>query len=172
MTPTGADLDRMREALLPLRAALRRRALQEAQRVRAAADAEVESRLEGAETEVAAMVAEAREEGLREAGAAADTARAAARRAGRQLVLAARRELYEELQHRVRAETARMVGADWRARVAERARRTLGADACIRQTPDAVTAEANGRRLTWSLQELAARAVEQLGDRVEEAWSP
>ncbi len=171
MTPPAADLDQMREALLPLRTALRRRALQEAARLRADADAEVESRLAHADAEVATMVEEALEEGRREADAAWEAARAAARRRGRELVLAARREVYEELGHRVRAETARVVDADWQVCAVEQARRMLGADACIRQTRDAVTAEADGRRLTWSLDRLAARAVEELGDRVEEVWA-
>ena len=58
-----------------------------------------------------------------------------------------------------------VVDADWQTRAVQDAHRTLGRDARIRRAGDAVTAEAAGRRLTWSLDQLAARAVEELGDR-------
>lgn len=172
MTRDAGDVDRMLAALLPLRSALRRRALEEADRLRAEAETEACAVLDHARAHVAATVTEARVQGRQEALVAAESARAAARSRGRGLVLAARRRLYEELRRRVRAEAPGLIAPGWQQLAADAARTMLGPEVRVECDPGAVTATTHDRRLTWSLDAVADRAVEALGSGVERLWTP
>jgi hypothetical protein len=170
--PTDGDAE-LRAALAPVHEALGSRAAAVAGRSRAEADAAAEALLREARTEVAGWVADARRRGADDAALAVTATRAAADREAREVALAARRAAYDELLRQARS-VARAAGAasDRRDGLVRLARAELGADADVRVSPDGVVAEAGGRRVEWSFDELATRAVAELGTEVERLWAP
>jgi hypothetical protein len=175
---TGPAVDdaELREALAPVREALCSRAAAVAGRSRAEVELAAEALLRDARAEVDGWVADARRRGAEDAALAVAATRAAADREAREVVLAARRAAYGELLRRVR-DAARDAGGDpdrrdRRDRLVRLARAELGPEADVRVSPDGIVAEAGGRRVEWSFDELAARAVGELGTEVERLWAP
>lgn len=164
-------------AVAPVREALLAHARAEGADALARAEAAAEQLVSGARDEAAAIRAEARAAGERDAAAirARDVARA--RREARGAVLRAQSAAYEELRRRAR-ESVRALREDpeypvlvdaLRARAVAR----LGSDAVVRELPEGgVLAEVPGRRLDLSLDALADAAVERLGGVVQQLWAP
>ena len=154
----------------------------------AQARAEAEAALADADRRAAVELAAAQEKGEEltrrahvEGAAAAEIAgahdEAQARRAARALVLAAERELYDELCRRAGEEVSALRGGDaYRALLEELsavARRQLGAGARLDVDPDGlggVRGSSNGRSVDYTLPSVVDRALERLGARTEELW--
>jgi len=174
-TDPAAALDPVRAALDPVRAALLADARRDAARLLAAADGEVEAIRRRTADECDRIRRDARARGEAEAQETLETERAHARRRGRAVVLRARGDVYQELRGRVR-EAARALHetADYpalHARLAEKARAVVGADAQVTETPDGVVAEAHGHRAVLSLTAVAEDVLERMGPDLERLWS-
>ena len=154
----------------------------------AQAHADGEAALADADRRAAATLAAAQEQGeelLRRAradGAAAAAIlgahdEAQAHRTARALVLAAERELYDELCRRADEEVFALRGGEaYRALLDElstAARRQLGAGTRLDVDPDGlggVRGSINGRSVDYTLPSVVQRALERLGARTEELW--
>jgi vacuolar-type H+-ATPase subunit E/Vma4 len=164
-------------ALVPVREFLLAQARAEAERTRSEAAAEAAAVLARARDQAAAILAEARARGESDGAAVAAAELARARRQARGLPLAARRQAYEALRQRARA-AVRKLHEDpgyprLRRRLARLAREQAGPHAVVSEPPEGgVVAEAPGRRVDCSLEELASRAVDALGAEVEGLWAP
>lgn len=170
------DTNRVRDALVPLRAELLNRAAADAEATLAQANAEARAVLEAAEREAGAMLDDARAAGAAEAAAAKATERARTRRAHQSAIFAARRNAYEQLGRRatdaVRALRDEPGYPALRTRLASRAADILGADAVVTEDPaGGIVAQAAGRRLDLSLTAFAARALERVDGGVDGLWS-
>ena len=161
----------------PLRSALLDLAEEEAEHVlgdAAARAAEARRRAaEGAE----ARIAQARTEAEEAAEQEADRLRARARRQGRSLVLAARRDVYDRLRSEAHTAALALRGSPpyerMVARLAESARARLGEEAIVEIDPSGeggVRARGGHRRLDYSLPVLVERSLESLGPRLEALW--
>lgn len=164
-------------ALEPVRTALRAdadaragaaddEAHRQADEVRAAARARAERILE-----------RARADGEQQAQAGVETELTRRRREARDLVLAAQRELYDELRRRCReAALGLRASADYPKlcqALAERANAVLGPAASVYESPaGGMVAVSGSRRVDLSLPTLAEREVERLGSAVERLWAP
>lgn len=141
--------------------------------VRSAADAE----LARAASEAAATLAEARADGTAEADREIAVARARERRQSQRTILGARRRAYDHLQAATVAATADLpLEPGYRAlldRLERWAREQLGEAALVRHGAaggGGVVAEADGRRVDYSLAALAERCLREIGTEVEELW--
>ncbi|MFH8475749.1 hypothetical protein [Streptomyces sp. NPDC018000] len=120
---------------------------------------------------------QARREGAAEGAAAGAAELLRARWNARACEQAARREAYEEL-HRQVTERFRALRytADYPGvldRLERRARQLLGPDATVAEHPDGgVIAHTAGRRSDFTLDALAARALDRLGADAEALWAP
>lgn len=169
---TGDAVD---AALAPVRAALIAAAETDAAALLAAADTG-DGAVAEARARAAKLVADARAEGAADAAAvlAADSARA--HRDGRRIVLAAKKEAYEQLRRQARA-AATALREDpayerLRDRLAARATALLGPGVTITEHPDGgVVGSVRGRRCDLSLPAIADRAVDALGPEVERLWT-
>ncbi|WP_433604148.1 V-type ATP synthase subunit E family protein [Prescottella agglutinans] len=167
-TPTTDGLD-------PVRRALTDRARSDAARIRAAARADAEEAIARAEAEARARLDRARAEGIRDGELVVATERVRAHRRARAVVLAAQREVYDELRTHVRAAAAAARNDSTypalRDRLVRRARDLLGPRAEIRELPDGgIEGEVGGRRLFWSLADLAERRLAGAGDDIVGLW--
>jgi hypothetical protein len=165
-------------AVEPLRDALLERAHAEAEHVLAAADERAAELLAEAEAHGAALVAQARAEGLAAAALAGAHEQALARRRARTLVLAAQRELYEELRRQARA-AVHDLRRDLRRyatlleRLSAAARAQLGEGAELEVDPPGaggVRAADGPRSVDYTLDALVERCVARLGDGLERLW--
>ncbi len=176
--PVG-PLDRpdVSDPLDPVRTALLAQARADADALLAEADAEASESLARARAEADAIRAAARAQGEADAAALLESERTRARRRARAAVLAAQRDVHDELRARVlrelpglRADPA--YGA-WCERLRERARAVLGADARVAESPyGGVVGEQAGRRAEWTLVGLADQALAALGADLEGLWRP
>lgn len=167
----------MTVATEPLREALLADARAQAERVLARADDQAEAKLREAEEQGRRLVEQARAEGEAAAAIAGAHDEARTRRVARAAVLAAQRELYDEL-----AAQARSAARDLREtpgypslleRLSEAARTQLGSDAELEIDPPetgGVRASNGARHVDYTLDALAGRCVERLGNAVEELW--
>jgi vacuolar-type H+-ATPase subunit E/Vma4 len=165
------------DALAPVRDALLARARAEARRLRGEAAAEADAELAKTRRQAAAILAEAREQGERDGAAIAAAAEARARRQARGSVLAAQRRAYETLRQRCRSAASDLRHDPDYPRLRERlvrlARERAGPGAVAHETPGGgAVAEADGRRVDCSLAALADRALDALGQQIEEVWTP
>jgi vacuolar-type H+-ATPase subunit E/Vma4 len=170
--PAGTD-----EALEPVRAWLLGAARADARRLRAEAAADADRLLARAKAEAAAILAEARAQGTAEGASLGTAEQARRRRHDRRLLLEAERQAYEELRARSRA-AVRALRDDpgypaLGERLARLAQAAAGPGAVVSQHPDGgVVAEAPGVRVDCTLDGLAARAVDALGEEVTGLWTP
>jgi vacuolar-type H+-ATPase subunit E/Vma4 len=157
----------------PLRSALLEQRHAEAERVLAHAEERAEARLAEAETTGRALVEQARAEGVAAAAIAGAHEEARARRQARALVLAAKREVFEESRRRALAAAHALRSepgyASLLERLSARARRQLGASAILEIDPPAggVRASNGARHVDYTLDALVERCLAQLGTEVE-----
>ncbi len=173
---TGVDT-RTDDPLAAVRTALLAEARADAARVLAAADGDTAAVLAQAAEEAATIRAEARARGEADAAGVLVNERARARREARAALLGAERGAYEELRRRVRAAAASLREdpgyPTLRDRLTARARAVLGDRATVTDHPaGGVVAAAGGRRVAYSFDVLADRAVEDLGPDLARLWSP
>lgn len=148
-----------------------------ARRVEAETEAASRARLEDATQAAEAILARARAEAAAEADRDGATAMARERRNARRLVLEAQRAAYEDMIERVRAGALALRSKPAYGQLLEglerSARRRLGDVPVVVQesTPGGgIIAEADGRRLDYSLAALADRCAGELGAEVERLW--
>ncbi len=164
-------------ALAPVRAYLVREALTEADRIRATARAEADALLRQARGEAERAVGLATARGQAEAAPFATAARGRGRAQARFIVLAAQREVYDELCHRIMAEADALRGEPGYGRLLSRlgtmAAQAAGPAATISFPPaGGVLARSGQVVVDCSLPRLAELAVQALGDQVRDLWEP
>lgn len=159
----------MRDALLD-------DAKREAEATLDVADRETESAVSAARTEAENLLAASRREGAAEARRAVDGELAQARRRGREVVFAARHEVYEHLRQQIRRAAADLRDTPDHTTLVEAltqlARRQLGSDAVVTVDSEVggVVASAGGRSVDYRLPEVAERHLEEVGGVVEQLW--
>lgn len=179
-------------ALEPVRRALLAAAAAENARVLADVDAQAAVEIAAARSRADAAVARARAEGAADAAIALAGARARARRRARATVLRAHRQSYLRLREASRAAARRLLDQPGYANLPDRlaaaavaavARLEPGAaghavpggtvgSIVTRNAGGGVVAEAAGRRVDYSLDGFADRAVDELGPDLEVLWQP
>ena len=158
-------------ALAPLRAALRAAAAADVDGLLAGAEADATEQIAAALARAETIVAQARAEGAADAAVVLAGPRARARREARAITMRAQRDAYRSLREASRAAARRHVDQPGHLKVRERlataARARLGSGPVT--TREMVT-EAAGRRIDCSLDGFADRAVDALGSKVEGLW--
>ncbi len=165
------DIHAAREALLE-------DARERAARRLTAADAETEQRIAAARREAGTIIAQARARGESEGRVAGARDAAVQRSFAHQQVLAAQREVYDELHRRARDATlALRDDPEYPAlldRLSAAARRELGDGAEIERDPPevgGVRARDGTRSVDYTLPVLADRAIAELGPRLRDIWT-
>jgi vacuolar-type H+-ATPase subunit E/Vma4 len=164
-------------ALAPVRAALLRRAREQAAGITAQARREAEDALARARSDAAAQLASGREAGREQALPLAAAVRSRGRRQAQAAVLNAQREAYERLRGQVRASVAALrSGPEYgslRKRLRRDAARAAGPGATVTEAPGGgVVAHGPGIVVDCSLPRLADAAVDALGGQVTQLWTP
>jgi len=159
----------------PLRRVLLADARAEAERIEAAARAEADACLAEARRQAEALLTQARAEGESAAEIQVAHDRAQARRHARVVLLAAQREVYDELRRRSFAEAASLKGTPrYRAlldRLRSAAHAQLGPGAQVEPAPNGGVVGTCGRRsVDYSLDALVERALDALGSSLAELW--
>jgi hypothetical protein len=147
-----------------VRAALLALAKRDADRVLAAADADVAATLAEGEAEAGQIESAARAAAETDAATLLAVEQARANRRARTMELQARRVAYDELVRRARDAVRDLSGEPGLMdRLTRLARSELGADATVVDSPDGgIVAEAGGRRVSYALTALAEQAVTDL----------
>ncbi|MFD8723004.1 hypothetical protein ACFV2H_34810 [Streptomyces sp. NPDC059629] len=161
------------DELDPVRAELLRAARAEAEAAVEQARADAAQTLRAARADAERILARARELGTADGCAAAARERVRAAEDAWSRELAARAEVYADLQAAVRSGVRRALaeGAVPAGRLAQTAGALLGADARITAVPGGgITADVPGRHLDLSADTLADHALERLGVRIESLW--
>jgi vacuolar-type H+-ATPase subunit E/Vma4 len=161
----------------PLRRTLLDDARAGAERLLADADERAALKLAEANERGAALIERARKEGDAIGSLAGAGHQAASRRRARALVLAVRRELYEDFCRQAR-EAVHALRADPRyaallERLGTAARSQLGEDCLLEIDPiDAggIRASKGARRVDYTIDALVHRGIEDLGSEVERLW--
>lgn len=173
---TVPALDVQADRLSAVRAALLEHARRDASATLADADAMAAAVVARATSEAAAIVAEARSRGEADGAdvLAADRARVA--REARGVVLAERRAAYDALRQRARDVVSGLREDSSYPALLEALRqrvvRELGADATLREHErGGIVGESPGRRVVYTLDDLADGIVDQLGDDLDELWA-
>ncbi len=165
----------MLEGLRPTRDELLAAARQTAAAVLAAADQDAQARRTKAEREAAHRLTAAREQGAHDAGTALERTRKQGERRARQVLLAAQREVYEELRCRVleRAQELRNEPGypGLIAALTSLAKARLGEQAIVVEHPTGgIIADGKGRHIDLSLNALAERALAACPAQVGSLW--
>jgi vacuolar-type H+-ATPase subunit E/Vma4 len=149
-----------------------------AARARAEGDRQVTAMRAEAERRGRALVAEAHAEGVAAARIVGRQDQAAARRRARAIVLAAKRELYEELCRQAKAAAGSLRDDPGYPALLEQlvttARAQLGEDAVLEVDPrgaGGVRGSSGTRHVDYTLDALAERCLERLGGGLERLWS-
>lgn len=167
---TGADL--LDQALEPLATTLRARAAAIATAERDAADREGQRLVAQACAQAETVLAEAQRLGAADAAGLLEVERSRARRAARDVVLAARRAAYDELRRRCRVALAELVSDPGRhRRLADAVRGRLGEGATVHDHPSGgvVGVSPDGRSVDASVDALVDSAL--AGIDVEQLWA-
>lgn len=165
------------EALAPVRQALLARATADADHLLQAVDADVDVQTAQAAADAEQLLAEARRQGLADAALVASLEGSRARREARATLLAAQREVYDQLRQQAQQAVLRLRDdpdyPQLRAELVRQAQAALGPQAVVTDHPlGGVVAEAAGRHVDLSLPALTDRAVAGLGRRLEDLWTP
>ena len=165
------------DPLAPLREALLSRARADAAATLAEADADVAATLGGARQEADALLAEARATGRADAAVVLAGERARAARTARGVVLATQSAAYEGMRQRARDAVSGLRGdpsyAGLLEALRERVRRDLGPEATLDEhARGGIVGEAGGRRVEYTLDDLADDIVDRLGVELDGVWSP
>jgi vacuolar-type H+-ATPase subunit E/Vma4 len=150
----------------------------DAERIVADARREAEQRVADARREAATIVEDAERDGERDASARLARERARVRRDARAVLLAAQRQVYDDLVERAHAGVRALARRDdYRtliARLSAQATSQLGPDAVVTVDPDGepgLTAAAGSRRVDYRLTTLADQAIRRLGPTLAKLWS-
>lgn len=167
----------MEAALAPARAALLRRAREQADEITAQARWQAADALDQAHRDAAGQMVRAREAGRSRAVPLAAALRTQGRRRARAVLLGAQRDAYEKLRDRVHASVASLRDGPGYDQLLERLRhdadQAAGTGAVLAEAPaGGVIARAPGIVVDCSLPRLADAAVEALGDQVPWLWTP
>jgi hypothetical protein len=173
MSATRPTAEALADALAPVRQALLGAARIEADRLRTTAEQERERKLTTARQRANRIRAEARDRGQADADEAGATDEAVAGRAGRHLILRARRDAYEHLRQAVEYRVAGWmaepaVDAELRARVAG----ALGPGISLAAIPGGLAGTTGGRRVEITASALTDEALQELGTSAEKLWQP
>jgi vacuolar-type H+-ATPase subunit E/Vma4 len=165
-------------SLDPVRRAIVDDAREEADRMLAELELELGGRIDGARDEAAKILVAARSAGEEEGRLEATRETSRLRTEARMTVLAAERELYDELCARSREATlALREDPGYRElleRLAAAARAALGPDAELEVDPPelgGVRARAGSRSVDYSLPTLSERCIGRLGRRLRRLWA-
>jgi len=163
-------------ALDPVRTALLAAARGDAAAVRQKAQREKTELLDDARRTADGLLATARAEGAADASAAVAARMTQSRRDARRAILAAQRELYDELRRRCRAAATGLAESPeyegFRRHLAEQAQARLGSETTVTDSLEGgVVASAGSRRLDLSLPALADRALERSSAEVTGLWT-
>ncbi|HTI22746.1 MAG TPA: hypothetical protein VL652_17255 [Kutzneria sp.] len=160
------------EDLGPVRAALLRRAQADADQILAAARACARDRVDEARRTAADILDRARQAGAMDAAADAAERHGQVRDRARDAVLAAQREVYDELVTRVTAAiSARLTTDVARAALRRVIEDRLGGDAVLADLPDGgVSGSVPGRRLVITAGQLADSGLSQCAARIRQLW--
>jgi vacuolar-type H+-ATPase subunit E/Vma4 len=169
--------DAVEQALAPVREYLLRGADAEASRILAEAHAEADAILRQARSSAAEMVGRARAQGEADAAPAAAAERSLGRDQARSIMLGVRREAYQDLRAQVVAAADGLQTEPGYQRLLSRlvtmAARTAGPGAAVTVQPEGgVVARSRDVVVDCTLPRLAGLAVDELGDRVRELWTP
>ncbi len=168
---TGGD------SLFPVREHMLHGARTEADRILAEARSQADAILRQARRTAEETVERARAQGQADTAPAAAAERSRGREQARSIVLGARREAHEELRARVLAAAVALRDEPGYARLLGRltamAAEAAGPDSAVAVQPaGGVEARSDGVVVDCTLPRLAALAVDVLGDRVQELWTP
>jgi vacuolar-type H+-ATPase subunit E/Vma4 len=160
-----------------LREALLSRARADAAATLAAADTSSAEAMTEAQHEADAILAEARATGRADAAVVLAGERARAARTARGVILAAQREAYEAMRRRARDAVSGLRDDPSYPALLEalrrRARLELGPEAVLREHPrGGVVGEGAGRRVEYTLDDLADEVVDRLGPELDGVWAP
>jgi hypothetical protein len=174
---THTSIETRVDPLSSVREALLAHAHRDAAAVLSDADAAVAASLDAARVEAAALRAEARKRGELDAAALLAGERARTARRVRQIVLAQRHAAYESLRRRARDAVSELRhDPGYRGlldALRERATSELGPEAHLwEHERGGIVGQVQGRSVTYTLDDLADVAVDELGSDVEELWSP
>jgi vacuolar-type H+-ATPase subunit E/Vma4 len=162
-------LDAFRAALLAQARQTARQQIDEAER-------DARERVRDARQRAVRVLDDAREQGRQAAEHETRRLRAQARQEGREARLRTRRDTLAELRRRTlaRLEEQRDTPAyqDLLDRLERLAREQLGSDAEVDTEPDegGLVARAGGRRVDYRLPAVVDRALQDMGDELEELW--
>ena len=161
------------EDLGPVRAALLRRAQADADQILAAARASARDRVDEARRAAADILDRARRAGAMDAAADAAERHAQVRDRARDAVLAAQREVYDELVSRVTAAIAAKLTTDVAREALRRVvEERLGGDAVLADLPDGgVSGSVPGRRLVIPAGQLADSGLSGRTARIRPLWA-
>ena len=175
MTIRASDLHV--DPLAVVRGALLDNARRDAAATVADADAAAASVVAQARAEASALLVEARSRGEADGAVVLAAERSRSAREARGLVLAERRAAYDSLRQRARD----LVSAlredpsypDLLEALRQRVSQELGPDATMREHErGGIVGESAGRRVVYTLDDLADGIVDQLGDDLDELWAP
>jgi len=165
------SLDRFREATLS-------RARSAAEESISEVRAEAEARKAACAAEATQLVAQARSDGQDSASRELVADERLTRRRARETVLAARRDLYERVRREAVESLLARQGSDEYARLIgalqSRATEQLGAEVRCSEPPSGqggLIAEAEGRRVTYSLDALVDDELRRRGIEIESLWA-
>lgn len=175
--PPGTRADAEADVLAPVRARLLRGAREEADRIVAEARVQAAAVLRQARHDAEEAGRQARARGRAEAAPLAAAERRRGRERARSIVLGAQRQAHEELRAQVLAAAAGLRDEpgyeQLLARLTAMAARAAGPGASITADPaGGVVARSARTMVDCSLPRLAALAVDALGDRTGELWTP
>jgi vacuolar-type H+-ATPase subunit E/Vma4 len=164
-------------ALAPVRARIRSDASAVAERILASARAQSDAMLAQARSSAEHTVEQAAAEGHAAATALAAAELARGRERAWLAVLTARREAYDELRRRVRAAAGGLPGTpgydQFATRLADIAAGAAAPGSTVTVPPGGGAMARSGQMVVdCSLPRLADLAVEALGDKVRELWTP
>jgi len=165
------------DPLAALQSALLERARRDADAAVAAADADAAEVLAKARAEADALLADARARGTADGAAALAGERSRAEREARSVLLAAQRTAHDQARQAARDAVTELrhdpTYPTLLDALAARARRELDPAAAVTELPGGgLVAEADGRRIEYSLADLADDIMDGLADEVDGLWAP